>query len=140
MGYIMALQSEVDTESAALRVGEYVAVRRFTRLLERGPEAKAALDQVIDRAGALVNLRTAISRYRKPRRRFRFFRCLPHISSTIASQFCSCTLAGDARAEAGSVQGVALRDWGRALVAGQKSRRGTQPSSVAALTWSATAC
>ena len=43
-------------------------------MLERGSEAKAALDQVIDRAGALVNLRTAISRYRKPRRRFRFFR------------------------------------------------------------------
>ncbi len=32
------------------------------------------LSQVVDRAGALVNLRTAISRYRKPRRRFRFFR------------------------------------------------------------------
>ena len=68
------LQSEVDPESAALRDGDYVAVRRFTRMLERGSEAKAALDQVIDRAGALVNLRTAISRYRKPRRRFRFFR------------------------------------------------------------------
>ena len=37
-------------------------------------QAKAALDELIDRAGALVNLRTAISRYRKPRRRFRFFR------------------------------------------------------------------
>jgi hypothetical protein len=35
---------------------------------------QAALDELIDRAGALVNLRTAISRYRKPRRRFRFFR------------------------------------------------------------------
>ena len=35
---------------------------------------QAALDELVDRAGALVNLRTAISRYRKPRRRFRFFR------------------------------------------------------------------
>lgn len=77
----------MDPESVALRDGEYVAVRRFTRLLERGAEAKAALDQVVDRAGALVNLRTAISRYRKPRRRFRFFRCAssppppPHIDT-----------------------------------------------------------
>ena len=33
-------------EATALREGEYVAVRRFTRLLEGGAEAKAALDQV----------------------------------------------------------------------------------------------
>jgi len=37
--------------------------------------SQAALDETLDLAGALVNLRTAISRYRKPRRRFRFFRC-----------------------------------------------------------------
>lgn len=63
-----------ELEVAALKEGEYVAVRRFVRLLERGGDAKAALDELVDRAGALVNLRTAISRYRKPRRRFRFFR------------------------------------------------------------------
>jgi len=40
------LQSDAVTEAAALREGEYVAVRRFTRLLEGGAEAKAALDQV----------------------------------------------------------------------------------------------
>ena len=39
-------QSDAVTEAAALREGEYVAVRRFTRLLEGGAEAKAALDQV----------------------------------------------------------------------------------------------
>lgn len=122
-----------ELEVAALKEGEYVAVRRFVRLLERGGDAKvmhvtdsvliwlaggtaaaaqhrqccsevwarlplqfcdrspcgcltfelvsearvclqAALDELVDRAGELVNLRTAISRYRKPRRRFRFFR------------------------------------------------------------------
>jgi hypothetical protein len=42
---------------------------------------QAALDELIDRAGALVNLRTAISRYRKPRRRFRFFRLAFNIVS-----------------------------------------------------------
>jgi hypothetical protein len=39
-------QSDAVNEAAALREGEYVAVRRFTRLLEGGAEAKAALDQV----------------------------------------------------------------------------------------------
>ena len=41
------MQSDAVNEAAALREGEYVAVRRFTRLLEGGPEAKAALDQVL---------------------------------------------------------------------------------------------
>ena len=49
-------------------------MRRFTRLLEDGDDAKRELDAIIDAAGAVVNLRTAISRYRKPRNRFRFFR------------------------------------------------------------------
>ncbi|KAK9808828.1 hypothetical protein WJX72_004439 [[Myrmecia] bisecta] len=66
---------EADTmEAASLKEGEYVAVRRFTRILERGDDAKSSLDMVIDKCGALVNLRTAIMRYRKPRRWFRFFR------------------------------------------------------------------
>ena len=64
-------------EVKSLKDGEYVGVRRFTRILERGPEAKSDLDKVIDRCGSLVNLRTAIMRYRKPRRWFRFYRsCL----------------------------------------------------------------
>ena len=61
-------------EVKSLKDGEYVGVRRFTRILERGPEAKSDLDKVIDRCGSLVNLRTAIMRYRKPRRWFRFYR------------------------------------------------------------------
>lgn len=61
-------------EIHSLREGEYVGVRRFTRILERGTEAKSDLDRVIDRCGSLVNLRTAIMRYRKPRRWFRFYR------------------------------------------------------------------
>ena len=64
-------------EIRSLKEGEYVGVRRFTRILERGTEAKADLDKVIDRCGSLVNLRTAIMRYRKPRRWFRFYRCAP---------------------------------------------------------------
>lgn len=64
-------------EVRSLKDGEYVGVRRFTRILERGPEAKGDLDKVIDRCGSLVNLRTAIMRYRKPRRWFRFYRFLP---------------------------------------------------------------
>ena len=61
-------------EVKSLKEGEYVGVRRFTRILERGTEAKSDLDIVIDRCGGLVNLRTAIMRYRKPRRWFRFYR------------------------------------------------------------------
>lgn len=64
-------------EVKSLNEGEYVGVRRFTRILERGTEAKSDLDKVIDRCGGLVNLRTAIMRYRKPRRWFRFYRSEP---------------------------------------------------------------
>ena len=66
-------------EVRSLKDGEYVGVRRFTRILERGTEAKSDLDTVIDRCGSLVNLRTAIMPYRKPRRWFRFYRlaCIP---------------------------------------------------------------
>ena len=72
-------------EVRSLKDGEYVGVRRFTRILERGPEAKGDLDKVIDRCGSLVNLRTAIMRYRKPRRWFRFYRFLPCPSSHLPS-------------------------------------------------------
>ena len=72
-------------EVRSLKDGEYVGVRRFTRILERGPEAKGDLDKVIDRCGSLVNLRTAIMRYRKPRRWFRFYRFLPCPDSYLPS-------------------------------------------------------
>lgn len=36
----------MDLEQRQLRDGEYVAVRRFTRILERGPDAKATVDEV----------------------------------------------------------------------------------------------
>jgi hypothetical protein len=72
---IAALQIHTDAlEMATLKEGEYVAVRRFTRILERGVDAKSLLDRVVDQCGALINLRTAIMRYRKPRNHFRFFR------------------------------------------------------------------
>lgn len=70
-------------EIRSLKEGEYVGVRRFTRILERGTEAKSDLDKVIDRCGSLVNLRTAIMRYRKPRRWFRFYRCCAAVQGFI---------------------------------------------------------
>ena len=62
-------------EEAALKDGEYVGVRRFTRILENGNDAKAITDRLVDICGGLVNLRTAIMRYRKPQDSLRFFRC-----------------------------------------------------------------
>ncbi len=78
-------------EVRSLKDGEYVGVRRFTRILERGPEAKGDLDKVIDRCGSLVNLRTAIMRYRKPRRWFRFYRFLPCPDSCLPSHLLALT-------------------------------------------------
>ena len=61
-------------ETRNLQDGEYVGVRRFTRTLERGAQAKAEVDQVVDACGALINLRTAIMRYRKPKKLNKFYR------------------------------------------------------------------
>lgn len=36
----------VDPETKNLRDGEYVGVRRFVRILEQGPDAKATVDKV----------------------------------------------------------------------------------------------
>ncbi|KFM27931.1 Triosephosphate isomerase, chloroplastic [Auxenochlorella protothecoides] len=63
-----------DQESANLWSGEYVAVRRLVRILEHGAEAKAAVDCAVDAAGALINLRTTIMRYRRPKSLERFYR------------------------------------------------------------------
>jgi hypothetical protein len=65
--------SAYDLEIKNLRDGEYVAVRRFLRILERGPDAKHISDRVIDECGLLINLRTAIMRYRRPKDVKRFF-------------------------------------------------------------------
>ena len=59
-----------------MREGEYVGVRRFIRALERGMDSKALVDELVDRCGAVINLRTAIMHYRKPRDSFRFYRCV----------------------------------------------------------------
>lgn len=72
----MALQDDGNpAEVESLRDGDYVAVRRFVRILERGDDAKGVLDAVVDQCGSLINLRTAIMRYRKPKRWFTFYRC-----------------------------------------------------------------
>lgn len=57
-----------------MRQGEYVGVRRFVRVLEYGDEAKDALDRTVNACSAVINLRTAIMRYRTPRNNHRFYR------------------------------------------------------------------
>ena len=64
----------ISSETRNLQDGEYVGVRRFTRTLERGSQAKAEVDEVVDACGALINLRTAIMRYRKPPKTNKFYR------------------------------------------------------------------
>ena len=59
-------QEDAVTEAAALREGEYVAVRRFTRLLEGGAEAKAALDQVLSQLSQVSILRL-VPRFLRPK-------------------------------------------------------------------------
>lgn len=71
---LMSGTPSVDPEKKNMENGEYIGVRRFTRTLERGMEAKAEVDEVIDACGVLVNLRTAIMRYRKPKSVETFFR------------------------------------------------------------------
>ena len=61
-------------EVAAIQSGDYEGVRRFTRVLAGGEAAKAAADAAVDAAGRVVNLRSSIARYRRPRRTFRFYR------------------------------------------------------------------
>lgn len=65
---------DIDPERVNMENGEYIGVRRFTRTLERGAEAKVEVDAVVDACGVLVNLRTAIMRYRKPKFVDTFFR------------------------------------------------------------------
>ena len=64
----------LDPENKNLIDGEYVGMRRFTRILERGVEAKTEVDAVVDACGVLLNLRTSIMRYRKPKSVGKFFR------------------------------------------------------------------
>ncbi|GAB4814185.1 hypothetical protein N2152v2_001231 [Parachlorella kessleri] len=66
--------TDVDPETRNLRDGDYVGVRRFVRILEAGSDAKATVDNVIDVCGVLINLRTTIMRYRKPKTLDKFFR------------------------------------------------------------------
>lgn len=70
----MQLSLEDGQEEAAMRDGEYVGVRRFVRITEDGVDAKALTDAVVDMCGGMVNLRTAIMRYRKPAGSLVFFR------------------------------------------------------------------
>lgn len=52
-----------DEESASWSDGRFLAVRRLTRLLDNGPDAKAIVDVHIDACDALVNIRKAIGQY-----------------------------------------------------------------------------
>lgn len=67
-------QQQFDPESYNLQQGEYIGVRRFTWTLERGAEAKAEVDTVVDACGTVINLRTAIMRYRTPKSQNTFYR------------------------------------------------------------------
>lgn len=51
-------------KSEFLKLGMYNVVRSLLRILERGVEGKAILDNVIDACGAMQNLREAILTYR----------------------------------------------------------------------------
>eukprot|EP00887_Chlorella_sp_A99_P002448 scaffold10.g2448.t1 len=68
----------LDLEARNMQNGEYVAVRRFVRILEGGADAKATVDQVVDVCGLVINLRTSIMRYRKPKSVDKFFRAELH--------------------------------------------------------------
>ena len=61
-------------ENTALREGEYVGVHRFVLTLENGYDAKHLTDLATDKCGQLINLRTAIMRYRTPQGNSRFHR------------------------------------------------------------------
>ncbi|GFR48167.1 hypothetical protein Agub_g10003 [Astrephomene gubernaculifera] len=58
----------------SLAGGGYVGVRRVARLLEEGDAAKAVVDQIIDAASDVINLRVAIMKYRKPRSSYKYIR------------------------------------------------------------------
>jgi protein-tyrosine phosphatase len=73
-GPFRAMTPPMDAQARNLQSGDYVGVRKFTRTLERGPEAKAEVDSVVDVCGALINLRTAIMRYCKPKSVNKFYR------------------------------------------------------------------
>ncbi|GMH33294.1 hypothetical protein BSKO_01128 [Bryopsis sp. KO-2023] len=68
----LGLDQDVDVmdpcERIACEEGRYLAVRRLIRLLDSGPDSKQAVDRIIDACGMIINLRTAIMRYRKPLR------------------------------------------------------------------------
>ncbi|CAG9460890.1 unnamed protein product [Pedinophyceae sp. YPF-701] len=57
-----------DPQEEMLRAGAYAAVRRLVKLLPEGQEIKRVLDEVIDACSVCLNLRLAISKYRRPRK------------------------------------------------------------------------
>ncbi|KAG2430310.1 hypothetical protein HYH02_013787 [Chlamydomonas schloesseri] len=64
---------EVELQRS-LAAGGYVGVRKIERLLEEGEAAKKVVDQIIDAASDLINLRVAIMKYRKPRSSYTYMR------------------------------------------------------------------
>eukprot|EP00210_Caulerpa_lentillifera_P000523 g506.t1 len=54
-----------EEKSSSLKQGYYAVVRSLLRVLEHGSEAKSVLDQVIDAANHMQNLREAILGYRE---------------------------------------------------------------------------
>ena len=64
------------------------------RILERGDDAKGVLDAVVDQCGGLINLRTAIMRYRKPKRWFTFYRSASMLMPGSAFMFMQGAISG----------------------------------------------
>ncbi|GLI60364.1 hypothetical protein VaNZ11_002488 [Volvox africanus] len=69
---------ELDPEelelNRSLAGGGYVGVRKVARLLEEGDAAKKMVDEIIDAADDVINLRVAIMKYRKPRSSYKYIR------------------------------------------------------------------
>ncbi|GLC33893.1 hypothetical protein PLESTM_000131000, partial [Pleodorina starrii] len=71
---IWDLQPEEMELQRSLAGGGYVGVRKVARLLEEGDSAKKVVDQIIDAASDVINLRVAIMKYRKPRSSYKYIR------------------------------------------------------------------
>ena len=86
-----------------------------------GDDAKALVDQWTDACAAVINLRTAIMRYRKPRSSARFYRCAASPSASASA--CSQAISSKARIRCScccpsiSIAGQYLRQWSNSLLA-----------------------
>ncbi|KAG1680951.1 hypothetical protein FOA52_009910 [Chlamydomonas sp. UWO 241] len=74
MKKVWDLEPEEVEEQKSLAAGGYVGVRRVVRLLEEGEGSKNVVDNMVDAASDMINLRVAIMKYRKPRSLYKYIR------------------------------------------------------------------